>query len=288
MDAESKCIKDEILQCDRGISNQGVFDSLIIKSIMKCTMYTEGPSKLECAVYDRNYNIIRNTPIGIRHMLALIIYCDFSEFCRFFRETYWKKESAIMHRRLYHYARSLFESVQFFGTEMDPKMKVYHGINTKMSFNRFTAQFFIPISTTMVANIAHQFTGGEGMLLVLKRSKDEQNVPRYIDMQPISMFPQEKEFLFHSAVFSIDDIMSMHDSGHLEGRKHQIFMFNLLQKAIKDEPTKGEWKSNPEAMSGVGDLSKLIDEIAIIQQASKMHQNALSRIRSQTSTYLDE
>eukprot|EP01083_Nonionella_stella_P084745 234671_1 len=228
MDAESKCIKDEILQCDRGISNQGVFDSLIIKSIMKCTMYTEGPSKLECAVYDRNYNIIRNTPIGIRHMLALIIYCDFSEFCRFFRETYWKKESAIMHSKLYHYARSLFESVHFFGTEMNHKMKVYHGVDNKMSFKRLTALFFQPISTTMLANIAHRFTGGEGMILLLKRSKDEQNVPRYIDMQPISMYPNEEEFLFHNATFTIDDIFTVRDHA-IEGRKLDMLMFNLLQ-----------------------------------------------------------
>eukprot|EP01083_Nonionella_stella_P267986 905611_1 len=264
----NKCMKDEILKCNLAISKKQIFHNLIVKSIMKCTAFTEKSSELKCATYDRNYNIIRNKPIGIRHMIALTIYCDYSEFCTFFRQIYWKKENSLMHADLYHYARSLFESVHCFGTEMNHNMRVYHGVNTKMSFDRFTAQFFQPISTTLDANVAQTFSQGVGMVLVLKRSRDKHNVTRYIDMLPISMYPNESEFLFHNATFTIDDILTVRDRHAIEGRKLDILMFNLLQKAIKDEPTEREWKRKI-AIRGIGVLSKLIDEIAILQRAEE-------------------
>ena len=52
------------------------------------------------------------------------------------------------HRELYWLGRFLFESIEFFGTEMSFNMKVYHGLNKEMMFERFTAHFNQPISTT--------------------------------------------------------------------------------------------------------------------------------------------
>eukprot|EP01084_Bolivina_argentea_P054990 100835_1 len=42
---------------------------------------------LICKYYHKEYNIIRNEPISIKHILALVIYTDMSEFCTIFRQT---------------------------------------------------------------------------------------------------------------------------------------------------------------------------------------------------------
>ena len=42
---------------------------------------------LLCKFYKREYNIVRNDPIGVGHILALSIYTYVSGFCTKFRET---------------------------------------------------------------------------------------------------------------------------------------------------------------------------------------------------------
>eukprot|EP01083_Nonionella_stella_P048009 128588_1 len=263
-----RSINNELFKCEQfkknNRDNRQVFDDVLLKSITKCA--TEGASALKCAEYDPNHNIIRNSLIGIRHMFALITYCDLTVFCRFFRKTY-RKNNRGSHSGLYHYARALFESVHFFGAEMDNKMKVYHGLNTKMGFSRFTSRFCQPLSTSIDSRVAQKFMEGGGMILELKRSEDQKNVTRYIDTQEFSRFSNEKEFLFYNAVFTIQDIIIAADG--FKGRKDMIFMFNLLQKATKDEPTNGQWKSENAARKGIRDLVTLIDSIATISEVSQ-------------------
>merc|ERR1712228_487815 len=97
-----------------------------------------------CKYYEYEYNIIRNEPIGIRHILAIIIYTDMSRFCRAHRATYKRmarfakdgiseSEQSVTerHRAFYFYSRSLCEAVEFFGEGMPLNMKVYHGLSQK-------------------------------------------------------------------------------------------------------------------------------------------------------------
>ena len=98
---------------------------------------------------------MRNEPIGIRHILAIIVYTDMSDFCTAFRATYRrldgeKHDSQVSERHLqfYHYARALFEAAEFFGQRMTPDLKLYHGLNKVLYFSKFTEYFKQPISTT--------------------------------------------------------------------------------------------------------------------------------------------
>ena len=95
--------------------------------------------KLKCKHYDQNYGLYKNQPIEIRHILAIILYTDLSEFCRSLRETYRMievdnvketeyKQVAKRHREFYYIGRALFEAIEFLGKPMKPTMKVYHGL----------------------------------------------------------------------------------------------------------------------------------------------------------------
>eukprot|EP01084_Bolivina_argentea_P251527 421873_1 len=59
------------------------FNRLITKSIKKhqIAVGTEYKNHLRCKYYNKEYNIIRNELIGIRHIFAIIVYTDMSDYC---------------------------------------------------------------------------------------------------------------------------------------------------------------------------------------------------------------
>eukprot|EP01084_Bolivina_argentea_P096732 173890_1 len=131
--------------------------------------------KFICKYFKREYNIIRNEPIGIRHILAIIIYTDMTAFCTSFRATYRRIETETeefevveRHKQMYFYARSLYEAVEFFGRYMNKKLTVYHGLNKVMNFEQFTAHFNQPVSTTTDKIVAQKFSQNVGIILVLR------------------------------------------------------------------------------------------------------------------------
>ncbi len=76
-----------------------------------------------------------------------------------------------------------------------------------MMFERFTAHFNQPISTTTRFAAAQQFAQGAGNVLKFTRPKN-QLVPKYIDARAFSSFPNEDERLFYGKhiLFRINDI----------------------------------------------------------------------------------
>eukprot|EP01084_Bolivina_argentea_P319473 554131_1 len=111
------------------------------------------------------------------------------------------------HRNVYWLGRFLFEAIEFYGTEMGSDMIVYHGLDKEMMFERFTAHFNQPISTTNRFAAAQQFAQGAGLVLKFTRPNN-QLVPKYIDARGFSAFPNEDETLFYGKhiLFRINDI----------------------------------------------------------------------------------
>eukprot|EP01083_Nonionella_stella_P014291 40174_1 len=134
-------------------------------------------------------------------MFALIVYVDMTAFCTEFRSTYRQLSSennedvTERHQQLYYYARSLYESIEFFGTYMSDDLKVYHGLDRVLFFSKFTTFFNQPISTTRELNIANQFSKGMGIILTLKAGKREK--AKYLSVSWLSNYPNEDEYLFY-------------------------------------------------------------------------------------------
>ena len=143
--------------------------------------------------------------IGIRHVFALLLCTDVTQFFTAYRELYrimkhdeTKKDVVKRHRQLYHYARALFEAIEFYGECMEADdMPLYHGINKVIHFKKFNAWFNQPISTTPSLNEARKFSTGSGIILQLQSgASDARHPPKYIFVSWLSDFPNEEENCF--------------------------------------------------------------------------------------------
>eukprot|EP01084_Bolivina_argentea_P085009 153674_1 len=276
------CIKYELLSNILCPLNINQFANLLTKAIRihQVTVSDNYNNELKCKYYKADYNILRNEPIGIRHLLAIIIYTDMSQFCTGFRSTYRKidnetKDSEVIsrHQELYQYARCLYEAVEFFGQEMDEKLKVFHGLNKVMNFENFTAYFNQPISTSTSKLTAQQFSEGVGIILTLKSGakyhniKKASTIPKYLSVSWLSTFPGEDEKLFYgeNIVFEICNIIEAQTNTE---HTHELKMFNMFQKTLDNQTV--DWnKKDLNTMNMIKALTNLI----IQQQSNNLKQN---------------
>eukprot|EP01084_Bolivina_argentea_P112047 199855_1 len=223
------------------------FQHALVKSIKlhDIATHTEYRNVLICKYFNKEYMIIRNELIGIRHILAIIIYTDFSHFCTAFRATYRRvhgetldDDVAERHGEYIRYARCLFESIEFFGKEMKRSLTVYHGLSKVMKFSKFTTYFNQPISTTTKLEAAQLFSQGVGIILVLKsgvnRNNYKEQVPKYLTVSFLSTFPNEDEKLFYgqNVVFNISNI---YEASTMNGHQNELLMLNKFQKTLHNQ-----------------------------------------------------
>eukprot|EP01084_Bolivina_argentea_P160844 280063_1 len=261
------CLRDEILCNSLCALSPIQYEHLLIKAInMHQVALDEYKKELICKYFNLEYNILRNEPIGLRHIAAVIIYTDMSNFCTAFRKTYRKiddneteYEVTQRHIELYFYARYLYESVEFYGQEMNPKMTVYHGLNRVMNFSRFTAFFNQPISCSKSLKTAQEFSRGVGIILTLKCGSEDFNntakIPKSLSVSFLSSFPQEDEKLFYGAHirFRISNIIEATTN---KSHSKELKMFNKFQKTVRNGEIK--WDENEKQ------TNKMIDGLVIL------------------------
>eukprot|EP01083_Nonionella_stella_P069118 184085_1 len=233
------------------------FHSALIKAIKmhKIALSNDDYRRvLICRTFNPKYQIIRNEFIGIRHILSIVIYTDISSFCTAFRKTYRKignetteEEVRKRHRELYYFSRFLFESIEFFGKEMDRKLKVYHGLSTVMRFQKFTAFFNQPLSTTTTFQTANQFSQGRGVILQLKSGAKVEQMRRakYLSVSWLSCFPNEDEKLFYGSHVVLQ-IANIWEANQLVDHSRELKMFNEFQKTIHNGTVR--WDKLPDEM----------------------------------------
>merc|ERR1719206_255167 len=252
--------------------DNSLFRSILVKAIKMHPIATsaECDYHLFCKYFDAQFNIARNAPIGIRHILAVIAYTDLSGFCTVYRQTYRlmpgetkEEEVTERHRELYRYARSLFEAVEFFGEWMDPKAKVLHGLDTVMLFQRFTTYFNQPISTTTSITTAQSFTKGIGLILLLmsgaKPGDAANKIPKFLSVSWLSCFPNEDEKLYYGSNvhFAIRDII---EADTMTSHRKELILLNKFQNTVMNREGDVRWDSNKSH-----DRKRIEDIAALIQ-----------------------
>merc|ERR1719206_947284 len=251
--------------------DNSLFRSILVKAIKMHPIATsaECDYHLFCKYFDAQFNIARNAPIGIRHILAVIAYTDLSGFCTVYRQTYRlmpgetkEEEVTERHRELYRYARSLFEAVEFFGEWMDPKAKVLHGLDTVMLFQRFTTYFNPPISTTTSITTAQNFTKGIGLILELmsgaKPGDAANKIPKFLSVSWLSCYPNEDEKLYYGSNvhFAIRDII---EANGMKRHRKELIILNKFQKTVVNRGGAVGWD-----MASQSDRKRVEDLIALI------------------------
>eukprot|EP01084_Bolivina_argentea_P264962 449005_1 len=162
--------------------------------------------------------------MGINHLIALMLYCNFDifsfEFSKTFRKLHQNEDDNSMikrHLNFFWLARLLRECVECYGmffTKYEAKkkpIKAYHGTNQHFTFCAMDAYIKGPFSTTLDYTVAVNFCANKGMILELSLSTDcisTNNVAAlrricYFDMQWISKYPNEQE------IFSVGGISSI-------------------------------------------------------------------------------
>eukprot|EP01084_Bolivina_argentea_P270527 460024_1 len=246
-------IRDEMLFNNLYPLSVNSFDGSMANALKKHKIaLDEYKNQLICKYYKTEFNIIRNEPISIRHMLAILFYTDNSLFCTAFRESYRRinnettdENAKIRHRQFYNYARALYEAVEFFGSEMTSTFKVYHGLDRVMYFSRFTTYWNQPISTTKKEETGLQFADGTGIVLVFKSGIDKKHsdstskIPKYLPVSWCSAFPYEEEQLFYgeNVCFEIHDIIEANNNNTRHCK--ELTIMNRFQKMLQNE--KIEW-----------------------------------------------
>eukprot|EP01084_Bolivina_argentea_P082711 149758_1 len=257
MNSYFSCVRDEIAHNGLCSLGQIVFSILLTKAIkVHHTAITEYKDTLKCKYFMNEFNILRNEAISIRHILSIVIYTDVSNFCTAFRETFRRindeKIGKVVqrHKKLYHYARSLYEAVELFGQEMNSTMKVFHGLKKRLKFEKFTAYFNQPISTTISRKTAAEFTNGTGIILALKSgtgyfnnlsNRKEKKIPKYLSVAFCSDFPNEGEKLFYgrSVRFEICNII---EASNMKDHSQELSMLNKFQRMMGNQTVK--WNEN--------------------------------------------
>eukprot|EP01084_Bolivina_argentea_P040834 75376_1 len=151
------------------------------------------------------------------------------------------------HLELYNYSRALFEAIEFFGEEMSPTMKVYHGLNRVMGFEQFTTYFDQPVSTTPSLISAQQFSQNTGIILALKAGTkhfdDASKIPKYLNVSRFSDFPAENERLFYGAFvhFSISNIIVANKPQ--QSHSAELVMLNKFQSILQNQQVKLDKKT---------------------------------------------
>eukprot|EP01084_Bolivina_argentea_P044447 81786_1 len=137
---------------------------------------------------------------------------------------------------------------------MEPGLTVYHGLGVKLHFERFTAKFNLPISTSRSIAKAQSFSEN-GIILQLKSGvtccDDLSKTPKYLPVSCLSDFPEEDEKLFHgfNVILEISDII---ESNTLKHHSHELKMFNQFQQTIQNQNV--DWNDQSEMVNALAIL----------------------------------
>eukprot|EP01084_Bolivina_argentea_P252919 424694_1 len=154
--------------------------------------------------WEITYDIKYGTLLSLSHVIAILFYCNYSQLCCSFSETFRRLnnyESDILlikrHCNFHHFGKLLREIVEVFGInfhELQADKTFYHGINIEMYFKSFYAKICGPMSTTIDIEIAGPiFAGNDGIVITLKNNSA---LTFYFNCEQFSQHLNEKERLF--------------------------------------------------------------------------------------------
>eukprot|EP01084_Bolivina_argentea_P196604 337025_1 len=182
--------------------------------------------------------ILNNEQIALNHLIAIMIYCNYSlvsfKFSETFRPIYdeeTQKQIVSRHSCYYYFSRYLHESVGAFCnfTTCRNVFEFYHGINKQMIFDSMSCIMYQPFSTTSSYHVAISFSNPGGMILEVRPS----GATCYFNCSWLSDFSYENEMLFIGCKepILIIDIINI-----VTGEQHKIYTKAI---ALLDAMTSG-------------------------------------------------
>eukprot|EP01084_Bolivina_argentea_P112794 201137_1 len=217
----------------------------------------------------KNYGMKYNDKIKGKHLIALMVYCNFETLQFKFTETYRLinedkqnvKNMKDRHRNYFFLGKLLRECVECFGmnrkVDYNDTISLFYGVNKNFAFSSIFAFIKGPLSTTTDCCVAGNFCQNAGMILNMN-IKTAQWVFSYndgykaftkiscFDCQWISDYSNEQEVLFIGglnkiAINSIIDVSTGINYGsYLKGLKQMTYCM-----------THGDWVENNIAITTI-------------------------------------
>ena len=158
-----------------------------------------------------HFGIAKGSALSAQHLQSVILYCDFSEFCTAFSETFRRKkwnesieESAKRNSRFYWMSRLLREAVAYYGCNADNESgPFFTGMSFELNIPSFSIGLQGPTSTSKQIEIALRFAGTDGMLIRLNNDVWPSSRESFWNSAWISCYPEEDERFFFGSIFKL-------------------------------------------------------------------------------------
>ena len=194
--------------------------------------------------FDGNHHgIPKNATISKKHLISIILYCDYSALCTKMSATFRKMtasetEESVANRnsKFFHFSKLLTEAVQDFGIDgTKEKGPFYCGINCVLHFSSFAMIFYGPCSTSKQIEIAMNFSKSDGSIISLQ-NEGFGSFQKFLDVSWISRFPEEDERVWIQGLNMMNlrmaSIRIMRGSLNYKDWMHALFMFDAMVSGV--------------------------------------------------------
>lgn len=169
-----------------------------------------------------NYGISRKVGIDINHLIALILYCDFSTYCSdfscTFRKISWSESMEDVKQRnsaFWYQSKYFREMVEVYGNSNGRENTLppgteretgpfYTGIDSVLAVPQFVIRLCSPTSTSKHMAVSLNFSKRSGMIITLNNvGKGLLACVPFMDVSWLSRYPDEDERVFAGLYFIV-------------------------------------------------------------------------------------
>ena len=185
-----------------------------------------------CDFVNLEYGLYDESPVQFNHLLALILYTDYTELSYQFSLTFrgldmFETLESIKSRNSKYFwmSKYLREMVQFYG-ERTENLVTYCGLSFILVFPELEIRLCGPTSTSTKISVATRFGGDKGILVQFNANVDYHHFLRGFNCSWISRYKEEAEVLYFGGHYRI----SVGSIRIIKTHKNYAKQFNVLKK----------------------------------------------------------
>eukprot|EP01084_Bolivina_argentea_P281198 481082_1 len=252
--SKHKNLKEEMLKNKiRPLKNKSWMRSCTKLSKIKRTKHSK---QLIAANRDNELHYdLNGTEISDKHLLAVILYCDWTDLCTAFSRTFRRSksykplsEARSKNAEYANWSKLLHEVVQYFGkngesngdddenkNEDNNKLKgpFYCGLNKEKIIPSFNIRLCSPTSTSVKIEVAQTFGGSKGIILQFNNNGDHMSKKLMaFDCSWLSTYHEEHEMLFIGGYtrMKLESIITLHPDNpqNFQSLTEALFYFDCM------------------------------------------------------------
>eukprot|EP01083_Nonionella_stella_P150735 480661_1 len=171
--------------------------------------------------------------MSLRHLLSIMIYCNYDVVQHYLSKTYYSSEYIHKHNSYYHLGKNLKTCVNQFGMQINDALdKFYHGISQKVLFPQIfgdtlnsNVRIQCPLSTSSSLAVATIFADDNDGLIV-EFGGNPWSKCKHFSTSWVSDYPNEKEHLFIQNASAFSELV-INNIIEITGCEHRVILDSL-------------------------------------------------------------